>query len=67
MSGIRRLQPEEQDTTVAKNHQVGEPGMNAHADEDRLTLGAAGPSLGEFVGAVVDGRQPVVTRPGAHR
>jgi hypothetical protein len=39
---LRCLQFEEQDAPIADHHQIGETGMDAHADQDRLALGPAG-------------------------
>ena len=51
---LRCFQLEEQDAAVTEHDQIGEPGMDAHADKDRLAFGPAGPGLGHLVGAVMD-------------
>ena len=44
----------EQHAAAGDHDQVGETGMHAHADQDRLAASAVRPGLGHLVGAVMD-------------
>ena len=56
-AALRCLQLEKQRASLAKHHQIGEPRMNTHPDEDRLAFRAAGTGFGHLIGAVMDDRR----------
>lgn len=48
------LDLEEQNAATADHDQIGKTGMDAHADQDRLTLCPAWPGFGHLIGAMMN-------------